>query len=370
MGNLNQWLTRRRLRKEAREILHHALHVRSMREDLMRPEELRRLQEAEAGLRAATKAGAAGELERKGKALLDCLHAVTPERTLPGVRENLEIIVVAIAVAMAFRTYFFQPFKIPTGSMQPTLYGIQVQPDVPRTRFDQFPLKPFKWFLTGEWYSEIKAKTDGYVAADPMLGKRNTTDLTFYVGDKLHSVPSLEGLRVRPGVAVAKGQVLWAGIHTAGDHVLVNKIAWNFRKPRRGDIMVFNTDHIPTLPENTHYIKRLSGCPGETLSIDPPNLIVDGHVVREPVSIARIADQSPGYAGYQLVDPRALGSQDCVLRTKDDRITLGPDEYFALGDNTGNSRDSRYWGPVKQANLVGPAALVYWPFSTRWGLAK
>ena len=45
-------------------------------------------------------------------------------------------------------------------------------------------------------------------------------------------------------------------------------------------------------------------------------------------------------------------------------------EYFALGDNTRNSRDGRYWGPVPQKNLVGPALLVYWPLSKRWGLAR
>jgi signal peptidase I len=45
---------------------------------------------------------------------------------------------------------------------------------------------------------------------------------------------------------------------------------------------------------------------------------------------------------------------------------LGEREYYALGDNTGNSRDSRYWGPVPEEKLLGPAAIVYWPF-TRFG---
>ena len=49
-------------------------------------------------------------------------------------------------------------------------------------------------------------------------------------------------------------------------------------------------------------------------------------------------------------------------------MTLKADEYYAMGDNTGNSRDSRYWGPVPERNLLGPACLVYWPFtSPRFG---
>ena len=163
--------------------------------------------------------------------------------------------------------------------------------------------------------------------------------------------------------------MLWSGMRTAGDHLLVNKVAWNFKHPRRGDIIVFNTDRLPTLPPNTHYIKRLAALPGETLSINPPDLIINGQPVLEPPPIARIVHREPGYAGYQLVDSRALGSPYCVLRTPNDQVTLAEGEYFALGDNTGNSRDSRYWGPVKQANLVGPALFVYWPLK-RLGLAR
>jgi signal peptidase I len=87
--------------------------------------------------------------------------------------------------------------------------------------------------------------------------------------------------------------------------------------------------------------------------------------------MARIADQAPGYeAGYQLVDPRTAGSDPCYLASPNQKVLLGPGEYLALGDNTTNSRDSRYWGPVRQRNLVGPACLVYWPFSKRWGLIE
>ena len=94
-------------------------------------------------------------------------------------------------------------------------------------------------------------------------------------------------------------------------------------------------------------------------------ITLDGKPLLEPASIARIARQTPGYAGYQLVKPTSGG----LLKTPEDRVTLGDREYFALGDNTRNSRDGRYWGAVPESNLVGPAVMVYWPFSRRWGLS-
>jgi len=130
--------------------------------------------------------------------------------------------------------------------------------------------------------------------------------------------------------------------------------------------MVFSTADIPTLAPGMHYIKRLVGLPGETISIAPPNVRVDGVEVHEPRSIERIASRSPGYAGYTLADPRS--PESCVLRSPSDTFTLGDAEYLALGDNTLNSKDSRYWGGAPQQNLVGPAAFVYWPLLTkRWG---
>ena len=57
------------------------------------------------------------------------------------------------------------------------------------------------------------------------------------------------------------------------------------------------------------------------------------------------------------------------MRTGDDAIALGADEYLGMGDNTGNSYDGRYWGAVPAKKLLGPGAFVYWPFtSKRFGI--
>jgi signal peptidase I len=271
---------------------------------------------------------------------------------------------------MALRTYFIQPFKIPTGSMQPTLYGItSVSKDKPGVT-DRFPLKFVKFAITGQWYSERRAQADGTLGF-PTQSPKDPSVVLFSISGKQHKIPrdaidvySRPGhydLKVRPGGYVHKGDLLWSGVVTRGDHVFVNKLIWNFRKPKRGEIMVFYTTGINSLPQGTHYIKRMCGMPGESVSIDEPNLVINGKVVKQPDTIARIESCKNGYTGYQLAGN---------LSTPDKSWKLDDDEYFAMGDNTGNSRDSRYWGSVPAKNLVGPACVVYWPFSKRWGLAR
>ena len=186
------------------------------------------------------------------------------------------------------------------------------------------------------------------------------------VGPRRYRVPKDARLEYRPGEYVPAGAVLWAGIVKAGDHVFVDKVRWNFVQPKRGEIMVFSTAGVAGLPPGTHYIKRMSALPLETVSIDPPHLLIDGEIVNTPEAIQRIASRENGYGGYKLVAPGSPG----LLRSPRDEFRLGPAEYFAMGDNTGNSRDSRYWGAVPQQNLVGPAFAVYWPLSSRWGRAR
>lgn len=347
-------------------MLRQAKHFRNMHEDLLGPGELSRLAIAEGSLATACASGNLEAIPPAQDALALCVNGLAPRRSYPGLRENLEVIVVAVAVAMSFRTYFLQPFKIPTGSMEPTLYGIQIQNDATPGTMDKFPLKVIKWIGTGSWYTEVRAKADGYISVSSDRGDGTTVSL--HIGGVKHSLPARAMLSIRPQDYVKKGTLLWSGRRTAGDHVLVDKLSWNFRIPGRGEIMVFSTAGIQGLQQGTHYIKRMSGLPGETLSIRPPDLVIDGHTVTEPKSIKRIASRAPGYSGYTLADMRTRGPDSCLITHTNDEIRIGPHEYVALGDNTTNSRDSRYWGVVPQANLVGPGCAVYWPFSARWGL--
>src|SRR5690606_30697538 len=102
--------------------------------------------------------------------------------------------------------------------------------------------------------------------------------------------------------------VLCEGYIDTGDLVLVNKFSYHFRKPKRGEVFVFDTIGIKGIRERSgdqadgsHYIKRLCGVPGDTLSIDSPNLLVDGKVAEEP-GIQRVANGTPPHpkVGYVL----------------------------------------------------------------------
>ncbi|MFO7871017.1 MAG: signal peptidase I [Kiritimatiellia bacterium] len=365
---------RRQIRKAARAALSHAKHLRNMREDIMKPDQLHHLGTAEDTLRAAMKSREPEKIKNAAGELTAQLEALSPRVSCPVLREYFEILVVAVAVAMAFRTYFIQPFKIPTGSMQPTLYGIhsfsREYPDV----FDKMPLKLVKWIVTGRWYREVRV-TEGGILEGPRRVDGKPSVHEYRVGARIYRLP--KDAELRPGAVtgeyVSAGTVLWRGITVTGDHVFVDKVRWNFAKPARGNVIVFATDGIPALPPHTHYIKRLIGLPGENVRIVPPNVLINGKVLRRPPAIARIAS-TMGYrpaGGHYSHAP-----EDIPLRSPADILQIPGKRYFALGDNTSNSKDGRIWGTVPEESLVGPAFMVYWPFlsykpatgtSSRWG---
>ncbi|MBQ9432332.1 MAG: signal peptidase I [Kiritimatiellae bacterium] len=329
------------------------------------------------------------DLKRATVELEDCVNRLDPPKSFPAFRENYYLVVVCIAVVMAFRAYFFQPFKIPTGSMQPTLYGIHTV----AKSYDQAglmdiqPFRFFKWLVTGTTFNVIRAKKSGTVS---IIGNANSkkpgytpifvAGIPHYVPNEVVEInqerrlPSIKSTGIMSGDQIKEGDVLWSGKIISGDFVFVNRWRWNFFHPKRGEVMVFSTNGIKPVQQGIFFIKRMMGLPLETLQIAAPNLLVNGEPVTEPLRVGQISRQekfapwAPNYAGFNP-GGKSYPYMSGTLPSPQSKVTLGADQYYAIGDNSFGSEDSRHWGPVPERNLIGNASVVYWPFtSPRLGL--
>lgn len=354
---------RRRQRKGAADLLRHARFVRSMREDITSADDLSLLTSSETVVRESMRTTDLSTLSVATGDLEDAISKIMPARRFPVIREYVEIFAVALGVAMGCRAYFVQPYKIPTGSMQPTLWGITHHEQENPGLTDRMPLKLAKWIVTGEWYSEVRAKTSGTLNRVIMAGVPHDQSV-YDIDGTYHELPRGQESRIATGTDVKKGDVLWSGIKVSGDHVFVNRMAWHYRAPRRSEVSVFETDGIEGVRPNTHYIKRMIALPGDSLAIEPPGIRINGEIWKSH-GIGAISASSDG--GYR--EPPVVYGSDGALKPTylppGLTQTLSGGEYVMFGDNTSSSHDSRYWGVVPEANLVGPASSVYWPFWRR-----
>ena len=321
-------------------------------------------------------------------------------------REWLDTLVVAISVAMCFRAYFFEPFNIPTGSMQPTLYGNHYRPCETPGFWDTTPvLRWGRWLLTGYDYKELTAPCDGLLVVRGRMDGRKDLIVCDKSGRTDRAVAKIcvpADAPLAPGVAltdayadaqgnrvsgppyapVRRGQRLFRGYDVTGDFIFVNRLTWNFRQPRRGDVMVFSTTGIQGLQQGTHYIKRMAGVPGETVDFavsDARRQPFDGTPGYDLVGNgAKVAyDKPTGARGEPPPAPSPLPKGSVPGKVWDPPYVLrnepGARDYLAFGDNSypvQRSLDSRYFGPVPEEKLRGCASVVFWPFNPRWGAIK
>jgi len=137
-----------------------------------------------------------------------------------------------------------------------------------------------------------------------------------------------------------------------GDRIFVNKFLYGakipfteirlpaLRQPKRGDIIVFRSPEDP----KKDFVKRLIATEGETIEIRDGKIYIDNALINEPSSIRNVYYTNEGDYG------------------KEARVVTVPkDSYFVLGDNSGSSRDSRYWGFAPKKNLIGKVIVIYWP---------
>jgi signal peptidase I len=179
-------------------------------------------------------------------------------------------------------------------------------------------------------------------------------------------------LHLEEGMSFKPGDVLANYVTQTGDQVLVDKVTYNFRSPRRGEVFIFKTAGIPGLEHergpdqegSEDFIKRCVGLAGDLIEVKPPMLYVNGKLADGAPSFQKEYTQTENYPGYTLVGP-SLSSG--VTQGMTQTYYVPANCYWAMGDNSPNSEDSRYWGGVPRQNLVGRGCFVFWPFTERWG---
>lgn len=369
--------------------------------DLLKPEAIRDIYEANDRLKAVI---AETRDREKLDAAMKEVERMANKRLQPyphaSMRENIEVILVAVAVAMAIRTFFLQPFKIPTGSMQPTLYGIthedyRNRPDV------VFPSGVEKWFdriFRGVKYVDVVAKEGGYLESVEPITKvmRFIKRQRFTVGGQSYSVSFIPdeligGKYNRGGLRInrfgeydhyfEKGEDILRLKIISGDHLFVDRLSYNFHPPERGDIIVFATQGIQGLQQDQFYIKRLVATGGEQVRLaDDRHLWIDGErldastyrfenvygfdetkMPRDSIWSGHVNNRYGGYlAPLFPAEERYLPDGTNTFVTPN-LFTVRPNHNLVFGDNTLNSSDSRKWGDFSQTNVIGRSAFVYWP---------
>jgi signal peptidase I len=394
--------------------------------DLIPPAKMQEVQEAKTAYDAALKAKDREALDAQEKKLLKVCENAVPDYSASPLKENVEVIIVAVIVALGIRAYFLQPFKIPTASMQPTLNGIIAERFDPGETSPNFLLQAWQYAWNGRNYVNVIIPQEW--GKTQLVGFRQYSKINFFTFTELRFAnnqtltayaPARQLFRTlcwneelrrvgpsnsddsppgrwielgRLGVTadwrpaggawqpeVNGGDVFARGHVESGDQLLVDKVSYHFRRPARDEVFVFSTKDITAIGKDQHYIKRLTALPGDRLAVEQPCLYINGEVATGR-GAKRVMSMQDGYGGYTRPAQPSPGdfvrysdgprSDEVTLGVFDDGARRGERQYMAMGDNSADSLDSRMWGPVPEKNLVGPALFVYWPFANHWGMIR
>ncbi|MBS0632195.1 MAG: signal peptidase I [Verrucomicrobia bacterium] len=426
----------RKMRDNARNWIELADKVWHFRRDVLAPKEATELRQQTDVLRGQVKAKAgAADLKLTIESLEEVLRrtggAIYPKTSLV---ENVEFFLVAAIVILGIRTYFVQPFKIPTNSMWPTYYGMTPEVFTDKAEEPSAAAVAARAVLFGAWPHRLDAPADGEILIPIGGGSRSIVhcdvvpgrswgviptevrEYSILVGDAVvktkvpldfdfdwavyeaffasgkgdtytqrkfielfrarqaagETVPvRLNGqvlLCLRTGKFVKTGERVLAFDELTGDQLFVDRVSYHFMRPQVGQGFVFRTDNIRS-PDmqyaagnqiESYYIKRLVGTPGDTLEVREPVLYRNGKPITGASAFEGNAKRLGVYAGYMALRDLEPGKTIKVPETG----------FYAMGDNSGNSMDSRYWGFVPKKDAIGRPLFIYFPFTKRWGPAR
>jgi len=405
--------------RDATHMRKHVWKLLNAQRDILSAEAVQNVQKPMDDLHAATRSAVEnGVLQDKMKGLEVAANKWLKAYPNAGLRENVEVLLVAIAVAMGIRTFIAQPFKIPTGSMQPTLYGVTSVPDYskPGLPSEDPALVPdfeipkswitrtCQYWFRGIRYHHVVAKADGTLHPETVdVPKRFllfNRSQDFFIGGVPHTVSFppdklLERAGLLPG-GVASPRVFKAGEDVirmkciSGDHLFVDRITYNFRRPKRGEIIVFDTTGIAAMPpgqQGQYYIKRLVALGGERVRIgNDRHLVIDGErldastphfeKVYSFTNEVPVDSQFSGHLNEHMAEKYGHRSLAPNFHYKNTEFPMPNNHCLVMGDNTVNSYDSRAWGSFPRDNVIGRSWFVYWPIGrqdgreSRWGWGK
>lgn len=464
---------KRKISKEKKELVAFAHKVLAYRRDLIDIKIIQDIENAAAEYESAPDEASDQAIAKSKKKKLEDLLNKHGGKIYKGrkIAENVEMVIVAAVLAIGVRTYFIQPFKIPTNSMWPTYAGLNAtvyppsesRPGIPERAFlgatqglPQSLWGGFNYYITapsnGELVIPVQLMNQGPLGIVPrtykedrqvlgyrIFGRQYTKiprvkrDYTVLVGGtkvsfdtpadfelddvvvkswfpefddpnkglpavyeayqamgKVESTENPAIKLIRTGIQLSTGDTVLDFNINSGDMLFVDRFSYNFVRPNVGAPFVFRTENIPGLrqnnaigqwiPDERYYIKRLVGEPGDTLEVKGSTLYSNGKAIEGADAFNRNAEIAEGYAGYKAWLYLAPGESETI-----------PEGYFyAMGDNSPHSSDSRFWGwpgsidprtpaevegevpinMVPEDDVVGRALFIFYPFSHRWGPAE
>jgi signal peptidase I len=381
-----QWFLSKTVR-QATAMRKHVQKLLDHQRDILSPQAIEAIRTAMENCRKAVAEGAdKAALEKQMEDLEKAANKWLKPYPSAAWRENVEVLLVALAVAMGIRTFFLQPFKIPTGSMQPTLYGVTSENLInePNVQIPTGLTRVREWF-EGVSYIHLVAENDGPLqSVEPPVRilifniwqkvvAAGKTYIIWFPPD--YGAPPAGSLEGRAGLHrdqfFHKGEDIVKLKVSAGDHLFVDRITYNFRPPKRGEIIVFETKGIDNLPQDQFYIKRMVARGGDRVQLaDDRHLILNGKRLDASTphfeNVYSFNPKEPpldshysGHVNFPYLTPYFQG--------KPDGVVVAPDHFMVMGDNTMNSYDSRAWGDFPANNVIGKSFFVYWPITDRFG---